>query len=397
MTGLVLLAWLFPFVEASLLVHGLRRARRRRPGPGDGGATEAVIQITTIGNHTTVNWILEQVRAYQLPFSHRLWVVVEPWTAPGFVGADEVIVVPAEFSCQATHKARAQEWSRRVRAERGFNRRDVKIIMLDDDTLPTRQYLIDAFNADYDVCEGITSPRIGYGRWFSHMDNMRTASCMVVCSTFQGHGHPIWVHGEGLTIRGTAEETVTWDYPIIASEDLVFGHNAVGLGLSWGFLWEYVQLTSPWSWKDFLKQRRRWLWGNIHALRNGLIPPLGGALVASRYVMGVLVFLLSTSGALLVPAGVAHVPGVLLRPFLASVGIWLASYAFACWVSTGRKEKAFPLRVRDAATGVLLAPVTGAVTVAVVVTALVMGAPTKFEVIQKARPGAVVAPAGTAV
>jgi Glycosyl transferase family group 2 len=386
MNALILTVWLFPFVELAFMAYGLAHAAQHRPKPGASGATEAIIQITTIGNHATVNWIIEQIRSYQLPFPYQLWVVVEPWTGGEYVGMDELLVVPEDFETKASHKARAQEFSRYVRSNRGLNRSDVKITMVDDDTLPTRDYLIDVFNADYDVCEGITTPRLGYGRFFSHMDDLRTLSCMVICSTFQGHGHPIWVHGEGLTMRGTAEETVTWDYPVIASEDLVFGHNAVALGLSWGFVWEYVQLTSPWNWGDFLKQRRRWLWGNIHAIQNGLIPPMGAAMVAFRYVLGVVIFSLSLLGIVLVPSGIVHVSSSLFWPLMASLGIWLAMFGVACWIGTGAKAKPFEGRVLDTAIGMILAIVTSAATCGVIVVAFCMGKPKTFEVIEKSKP-----------
>ncbi|MGC2484795.1 MAG: glycosyltransferase family 2 protein [Acidimicrobiales bacterium] len=386
MSNLVLWAWLYPLIETALMIFGFTHAKYRRPHPGEGSTTEAIFQITTIGNHETVNWITAQIRAYELPFPHQLWIVVEPFTAPGFRGADEVLVVPENFVCQATHKARAQEYSRHIRDARGLERHDVKIVMIDDDTLPTREFFIDAFNADFDVCEGITTPRLGYGRFFTHMDDLRTFSCVVICATFQGCGHPIWVHGEGLTMRGSAEAAVTWDFPIVASEDLVFGQNAVGLGLKWGFLWQYVQLTSPWSWRDFIKQRRRWLWGNIHAVQNGLIPPLGGFLVTSRYLLGAVVFAYSSIGIGLDLAGVIQLPTSLLWPLWASLVIWLVSFGVCCWLSTGLKEKNLAGRVLDVAVGMALAVVTSAATIIVAVIALFMGKPTKFETIQKSRP-----------
>ena len=52
------------------------------------------------------------------------------------------------------------------------------------------------------MCEGIPTPRTGYGRFLSHMDDLRTINCIYMCSVFQGIGHPIHVHGEGLCVRG---------------------------------------------------------------------------------------------------------------------------------------------------------------------------------------------------
>jgi cellulose synthase/poly-beta-1,6-N-acetylglucosamine synthase-like glycosyltransferase len=187
-------------------------------------------------------------------------------------------------------------------------------------------------------------------------------------------------------MRGSAEAAVTWDFPIVASEDLVFGQNAVGLGLKWGFLWQYVQLTSPWTWRDFIKQRRRWLWGNIHAVQNGLIPPLGGFLVTSRYLLGVVVFAYSSLGIGLDLAGVIQLPTSLLWPLWASLAIWLVSFGVCCWLSTGLKEKNLAGRLFDVAVGLALAVVTSAATIVVAVIALFMGKPTKFEIIQKSKP-----------
>ena len=92
--------------------------------------------------------------------------------------------------------------------------------------------------------QGIPTPRTGYGRFLSHMDDLRTINCLYMCSVFQGVGHPIHVHGEGLCVRGSAEAFVTWDYEMFASEDLVFGHMAAFSGMTWGFVWDYVAITS---------------------------------------------------------------------------------------------------------------------------------------------------------
>ena len=328
MDRLLLVLWLFPIFEFTCMVIGLSRARgheRHHHQHGGLAATEAIIQVTTIGNHDVVNEIISAVRSYNLPFPYQFWVVTEPGVADEYEGADEVVVVPAEFTALASYKARAQEYSRRLRSERGLAREDVKIIMLDDDSLPTAKYLTDVFSADYDICQGILTPRRGYGRLLSHFDDLRTYNCLVVCSLWQGIGHPIWVHGEGLCLRGSAEAEVTWNFPVLASEDLTVGQNAVDRGLSWGFVWEYVQLRSPFTFRDFLRQRRRWTWGNIYALRQGLIPPLGSALVVGRLILGLIIELLVTAALILVPLGVWRPASGLLPELLVALGLWLGT------------------------------------------------------------------------
>lgn len=365
---------------------GLIWAQITKRTKSSSGCTEMIIQITTVGNHSVVNWIVEELRNYQLPFKHQIWIVVEPWVEPGFEGMDELIVVPEDFTSMAHFKARAQDYSRTVRRERGLGRRDLKIVMLDDDSLPTRKYFIDALNADYDICEGVTTPRLHYGRFLSHLDDLRTLTCLVICSNFQGHGHPIFVHGEGLCIRGSAEQDITWNYPVVASEDLTFGQNAVERGMSWGWIHEYIQLTSPWTWSDFIKQRRRWTWGNIDAVRRGLIPPSGGLMLVARLFLGNAVGLVSFVGLLLVPLGVIHVSDTYFTILLVALSFWLIECTYAVSVGASYEKNSRSFKIKQTIIGVLLAPITSMTSIVVFFTVLFKGNPKKFEVIAKAKP-----------
>ena len=386
MGRLILVLWLYPLLEGGFAIVGLTMAVMRSRNLGNSGATEAIIQITTIGNYETVNEIIAAVRSYQLPFPYKFWVVVEPGVENRYVGADEVLMVPEDFVSLARYKARAQDYSRRVRLERGLNRHDVKIIMLDDDSLPTRQYFIDVYGADYDVCEGVLTPRRGYGRFLTHIDDLRTFNCLTICSFWQGIGHPIWVHGEGLTLRGSAESAVTWNYPVVASEDLTVGHNAVERGLSWGFVWEYVQLTSPFSWHDMVVQRRRWIWGNLYALRTGLLPPLGTALTVFRFILGLVIEVLVTLAFILVPLHLWQPPSGLLPVLMVSLLLWLTLFTASTWIGSKDEGASLATRLKNTVIGVLLAPITSFLTTAILIYSLFKGNPKKFEVIAKSAP-----------
>jgi hypothetical protein len=381
---LVFLFWLFPFVEATFLILGWLRSRWSQHFRSRSGATFAVIQITTIGNYETVNEIIEKVRSYCLPFKYEFWVITEPGVANHYEGADFVYQVPADFKAKSLYKARAQEYSRLVRKWRGLNRRDVKVIFIDDDALPTSGYLLKAFNADYDICEGILTPRRTYGRFISHLDDVRTQNCLVICSFWQGIGHPVWVHGEGLCFRGDAEDKVTWDYPVVASEDLTVGHNSLDVGLKWGFIWEYVQITSPWSIRDFVTQRRRWLWGNVFALRNGLIPPLGAFLVTSRWLIGLICESVVLAGLFLVPLAVWRVPSGFQELLYTSLGVWLSTFAIGCWISSKEPGVGLGKRILNTLVGTALTPITLAASSFVTFYCLALGPTGKFDVISKA-------------
>jgi hypothetical protein len=384
---LILIAWLIPILCVAMILVGALRARRTRRRALLPFPTLLIIQITTVGNERTVNEIIRRIRGYQLDLPYEIWVATEPWASADYQGADELIIVPEDFRCRASYKARALEYTRRLRVERRLNNFFVKVLFLDDDCVPTRSYVEAAFRADYDVCEGIPTPRTGYGRFLSHMDDLRTINCLYMCSVFQGFGHPVHVHGEGLCVRATAEAFVTWDYEMFASEDLVFGHMAAFSGLTWGFVWEYVEITSPFTWKDFLKQRRRWLWGNIHAIRH-VLPPTSCILLIALYVFGFFTFIASTIGIVLAITGALHFrPGVM--PWLVvSMGLWFSMFAVSGAINSGGGASRGIRRVRDVIVAVLLAFVTSAVAIGVQIVALFEGNPHRFEVINKTDPKA---------
>jgi hypothetical protein len=344
-----------------------------------------IIQITTVGNEGTVNEIIRRIRGYQLDLPHKIWVATEPWASADYRGADEVIVVPENFHCQASYKARALEYTRRLRVERRLNDFYVKVLFLDDDCVPTKSYVEKVFRADYDVCEGIPTPRTGYGRFLSHMDDLRTINCLYMCSVFQGIGHPVHVHGEGLCVRATAEALVTWDYEMFASEDLVFGHMAAFAGMTWGFVWDYVEITSPFTWKDFLTQRRRWLWGNIHAIRH-VLPLRSSVLLIVLYIYGLFTFVVSTVGIVLALTGALHLPSGMMPWLVASMVFWFSMFGLSGAINSGGGESRGIRRLGDIAAAVLLAFVTSAVAIGVQIVALFKGNPHRFEVIQKTDP-----------
>ena len=96
-----------------------------------------------------MNEIIRRIRGYQLDLPHRIWVATEPWASGNYQGADEVIVVPKDFNCQASYKARALDYTRRLRVERRLNDFYVKVLFLDDDCVPTKSYVEKVFRADY--------------------------------------------------------------------------------------------------------------------------------------------------------------------------------------------------------------------------------------------------------
>jgi putative flippase GtrA len=389
-------AWMMPVIELAMLCAGHLHYRRGFKVAPAGTFTHLILQITTTGaEQKRVNEIIEQIHSYRLPMSYEVWVVSEPGHANLYPRADKLLVVPPDFTCRAAHKARALEFSRRVRRDTGRARPDVKIIFNDDDVSLTRAYILRAFEADYDVCEGVVSPRTAYAaRPFghfvtSHADDIRTHACLAYCSVFQGIlRRPIHAHGEGLVTTGHAEAVVGWDWPAFASEDLVFAQRAVRSRLRWGWFHEYAEITSPWSVRDFLVQRRRWLWGDIHAItRNGVMPLPGRILVLLKYLVGVTVLLASAAGLYLRATGRIPATAGALDWAKLSILSWLG-FLFACgWIGAGTRQPARSAdsRLLAGVCAVVMVPVSTLLTFAAIVIPLVEGKPASFDVIAKTR------------
>ena len=387
--------WLVPLGELVLLGAGQYYYRfrfRRAPGKFQ----LLIFQVTTTGNEQArVNEIIASVRAYRLPMPYEIWVAAEPGHENCYPQADRVIEVPAGFRARSERKARALEYTRRLRAAEGLGRADVKILFNDDDVLPTRQYILTAFDADYDVCEGITAPRTEYGTLpvghliASHADDVRARQCLIYCSVFQGLlGKPLYVHGEGLTATGAAEQRVTWDYPVFASEDLTFGQNAAEMGLRWGWFCESVELTSPWTLREFFVQRKRWLWGDLHAIaRRDVLPRSRAAAIAAKYLVDSVILLISAAGLALRLTGELPPASPLYGAARLALLTWLAVFFAAGWIGAsgsvdGRNDDS---RLLAALTAVLFSPLSCLVTAAGLVWPLIAGNPRTFEVIRKTR------------
>ncbi|MEW1812484.1 glycosyltransferase family 2 protein [Pseudarthrobacter phenanthrenivorans] len=363
--------------------------------------SQLIIQITTVGKEPElVQRTIDTLRSYNLTMPYQIWVAIEPGHDPAYGNADKVIVVPASFRCKPVDKARALEYTRNLRTREHLDTADVKILFVDDDTLPSKKYVELAFAGDYDLCQGVTVP----SRWYavggmkhiilSHLDNIRTRNCLIYCSCTQGVTQkPLFVHGEGLCITGRTEKIVTWNRPIIASDDLVFGTNAAHLGMSWGYFHAAIQLVSPWSFKENLNQRWRWTWGNFDAIGHREIMPKAAAIFkGTKYAFGFMSIIASASGAVLLLMGIAKVPPQAHTVFWSSLIAWFVSYGFTGWINSGgepnRSLRPSParywgFRVLQVILATLLTPVTALAPVFIISYSVLRGRPNKFIMIQK--------------
>lgn len=394
--AVVIFVWSTPFLVLLLAGWGLIKGRRFPRLSGKNLPERLIIQITTVGKEwELVESNIALINNYALSIPCEIWVISEPGFHDEYRGATRTIEVPADFTCDATHKARAMEYARQLRAAEGLDGGEVKLLFVDDDSLPTKGYVEAAYYADYDICEGFVSPCLGFRRGLgirnlglqliAQVDNMRTLGCLSVCSVFQGCGHPIHVHGEGLSMRSSTEQAVTWNHKIFASEDLVVGQLSVHDHFRFGFFYEAIQITSPWSWKALLIQRRRWLWGNIHAIKTVLPKPIA-VILSLKYMWGSLIFVGSSAASIVDLARLigGFGPGLPLSTtvrvcFLASIVAWLMLYGIVGWINS---QKSIVYTIFSMFPG---AWVTSIGSVLVLWVALFMGNPRRFQVIEKTR------------
>lgn len=393
--SMIYVAWMLPLAELAFLLAGQIHYRfRYQEAPGR--FRELIIQITTVGAESgRVNEIIGQIRGFDLTMDYQVWVVTEPGRPTDYPMADKVLIVPASFTAKARKKARALEYSRLERSAMSLDRDDVKVLFLDDDVSLTRSYIGRAFAADYDLAQGVITPRTAYGLrpfWHfavSHADDFRTHACLVYCSVFQGVlSRPLHVHGEGLAVTGRAEGLITWDHPVVASEDLAFGQRARRHGLRWGWFHEYVEVTSPWSLNEFLIQRNRWIWGDLHAIRRRSVLPLGGALlVSAKYVSGLLGLACSVAGLYLRATERVPSTSAFLNYAKLSVLCW-AGLFFACgWIgaSSDHAGRDSDSRLLSGVLAIVMLPVSATLTFVATLISLAQGDPQTFRTIRKTR------------
>ena len=358
------------------IIYGYTRAKFRLKTTN--AIKKIIIQITTVENYNSVNKIINTIRSYNITtIPYEIWVITESSFLDRYIAADRVFKVPTDFQSIAKYKARALDYSSQIRKNLGIIGEDTKILFLDDDTIPSKKYIEKCFIGDYDIMEGIIQPKLNYGTRYSYVENMRTLACMSVCSVYQSHGHPVWVHGEGICIRASTEQKVGWKFDVIASEDLVFGHTSATKKMKWGFIWEPMYITSPWGFKDYFRQRKRWLWGNVHAISQILTWKSKVRMIAF-YVVGGSTLWISVSG--LIMDNIALMSfGIIERTlFYMSISIWLGIYGYIGYTVGDGKIKHVLLSI-------VLVYYTSVMNTFPIWIGLLTKRPKRFEVISKER------------
>jgi len=236
-----------------------------------------IFQITTIGNMEIVQESIDNINRICKEVGYNNYIInVVSEVNETFDGA-VTTTVPRNYSTinNAKYKARALHYAVEQREKNGENTADIWIYHLDDESMITKQGLLSILdhidNNREPIAEGlITYPnRINVGsQLVKYLDAVRPTFCYTCCAMLKSQKKPNWLHGSNLLLRADIEKSIGWDFPDSCAEDSLFGYVAhKKYGGIFGWHGGVLEEQSPFTFHDFIKQRQRWIKGNIENLR----------------------------------------------------------------------------------------------------------------------------------
>ncbi len=362
--ALIILAWVAFLPNVYLILRGypfLERPAPRASTPPE----KFIIQITTVGRSPeVVDSILGAITAYSLPFPAETWVVTEEGDEHEYP-ATRVLRTPKAYRTPkgTRYKARALAYAREVRRELGLLTRTTRILFLDDDSLPSREYVVAAYWVGADMAHGsITIRRAPGGGIIPYVaDHYRTADCVGTCPRYCSAGKVRVVHGEGMTVTGEVELVVGWDWGQGTvgnkAEDLLFGRRACLLGYSYAYIPERIYIVSPFTIRELYYQRRRWLWNVLSSWAD--LDPWQRVFTLGR-LGGGFIGMIAAGLTLYVPLAHAFLPLWLTLSTASGTAAYFGFFAFGAWRNTRSRVEvlkalllAWPASITEAAIMVL--------------------------------------------
>jgi len=297
-----------------------------------------IFQITTKGQipivQETINRIHSVCRTIQYG-KYEVWVITD--ASETFENA-RTITVPKSFSCNAVFKGRALQYGVEIRRQENLNTNDTYIFHLDDESLITNQTICSVLTFLEDnptpISEGLIIyplEKEGKIRITNLLDSLRPFCCFE-CVDFMTHGNPAYIHGSNLLVRSDFEEQVGWDSGKTIAEDTMFAVTAKKKFGSEVFGWHggVIEERSPYTIKDFFKQRKRWFFGLFQNLQYLTFKGKVSSII--RVVLWSSGFLSGLASVLAI-AIPQYFPRYLTVYFLTCSGLWLLSYQIGAFLN----------------------------------------------------------------
>ena len=159
------------------------------------------------------------------------------------------------------------------------------------------------------------------GVWSTILDYERCVACGIFCNFFTNMGQPLWAHGEGTVMSSKVDQNVSYDIStfskktdqkLISSEDAFYFHKAAVMGYNIFNSEQRVFILPPLSMKDAVKQRRRWLWGQLRILNQKLLPLPNRLRLGAIGFSGLWLYSIATIGLPLKYLGLINIPNYIL-------------------------------------------------------------------------------------
>lgn len=284
------LIWLIPLPSSLVVLYGFAtlskrehfELRRRRQT----GGYKVIFQVTTRGEnveavvrgvHSVLYWAERYLRDFEV------WVVTEessPILALDFPRHVKVISVPKSYSTprNTKYKARALNYACELRKRMGYDSRKVWIYFMDEESVVGEDTVLGIIDfieeGKGEIGQGLIVYPNFWGRSLatSLADSIRSSTDIALFRVQMAAGKLAWMHGSHVLVRADVESSICWDFGLTWGEDSLFGVSALERGYRESWLKGKLYEQSPFSVKDFMKQRRRWFFHSVDAIRRKDVP-----------------------------------------------------------------------------------------------------------------------------
>jgi len=278
------IAWLIPLLASISALIGYFsikdkdfKLRKRRLTCGQ----KVIFQITTRGfNVDALKRSVESIKYWAPKYikNYEIWIVTEPDANLEIdnIKNVKIIKVPYDFSTKngAKYKARALEYAKELRKD--YDHENTWIYFLDEESIVGEDTILGIIdfieNKRGEIGQGLIIYSNFYGKniFTSLADSIRPSADISTYIFQIKTGFVSWMHGSHVLIRSDVEQKVGWDFGETWGEDSLFGLKAQELGYKIEWLRGRLYEQSPFSIKDFLKQRRRWVLHSFDVLKRKL-------------------------------------------------------------------------------------------------------------------------------
>ena len=256
---------------------------------------KVIFQITTRGFNTdaversvrsVLYWAPKYLKDYEI------WVVTEDDVDKKFFESlkelneeakrrVKIVYVPKDYKTpnNTKYKARALNYALELRRKQGYDLKKTWVYLMDEESIVGEDTIVGII--DFIENKSKEGKLIGQGLivypnfWGKNIltsleDSLRAGDDISRYRFQAEYGKVlIGVHGSHSLYRADLEARIGWDFGEVRAEDALFGVLASKyFPKPYGWLKGKLYEQSPFSIKDFLKQRRRWFWGKLDILLN---------------------------------------------------------------------------------------------------------------------------------